>query len=513
MSTDFSHPTNLVTTQQDFFDQYPRLLIVALVILFFLAGLIRLYRIEAPGVLVDREYTSAIFSRVFYFEKAATVEEWRKEIARAIKQNQPVLEPPITEFLVSRVYLVFNEEYIWYSRILTSSFWLLGGIFLYKIVKTYVSTIGAVYATGYYLFVPLGILVSRSFQADALMMFLYLISLFCILRFFDRQTISWLVTATIFSGLTTLYRPLVFFSIYSLIITIAIVKKRDLKSLFETKFIFLIIFSLLPSLIYYGYGIIVEDYLRWKLDSSFRPYLYLDSLFWKDWLILAIEAVGLPVLIGALFGAPMLRKGVSRALVIGLVIGYVIFGLVFTFHIHTHGYYHIQLIPIVAISSAALVSFIINYLRHLNNKWYWWLPIIAALILWLFYSVTEVRSRLGSQVFEPSWVSAEIGEIVDHSDNNVFVAYYYGLPLQYYGEFSGVYWPRKITTERYRRTGERELSIEERLNDIGFTPEYFVITNFTEFNNHHADLKLYLSENCRKLAETEYYLIYESCTG
>jgi hypothetical protein len=511
MEIELDHHTDLETTSQDFFDQNPRILVITLVIMFLLAGLIRLYRIEAPGMLVEREYTSALFSRVFYLEQAANVEEWRREIASIIKQNQPILEPPITEFLVSRMYLAFNDEQIWYARILISSFWLLGGVFLYQIVKTQVSSTGAVYAAGYYLFVPLGILVSRSFQADALMMMLYLICLFCILRFLDKQASAWLIAAAFFTGLTLLYRPLVFFSTYSVILAITVVKSGNLKSLFEKKLLFLMIASLLPALIYYGYGIVIAGYLRWKIDSSFRPYLFLDRSFWEDWFLIAIDAVGLPTLMAALIGAPMLRKGVPRSLVSGLIFGYIIFGLVFTFHIHTHGYYHIQLIPIVGLSSAALISYLINYLRQLENKWYWWLPVIAALFLGLFYSLLEVRSRLGSQVFEPPWVASEIGEIVNHGDKNVFIAYHYGLPLQYYGELSGAFWPRRITSERYRRPDEQELSVEERLNGLDFSPEYFIITHFNEFNQHHTDLKEYLVDNCSLIAESDQYLIYGAC--
>jgi hypothetical protein len=65
----------------------------------------------------------------------------------------------------------------------------------------------------------------------------------------------------------------------------------------------------------------------------------------------------------------------------------------------------------------------------------------------------------------------------------------------------------------YRESGERELSVNERLNNLGFEPEYFVITDFNEFDNRHADLKAFLQENCALLAESDQYLIYDGhCT-
>jgi len=61
--------------------------------MFLLATLIRLDEIKAPGHLLDREYTSAIFARAFYFTNNNAIEGWRRDIAVIAKDRQPVLEP------------------------------------------------------------------------------------------------------------------------------------------------------------------------------------------------------------------------------------------------------------------------------------------------------------------------------------------------------------------------------------------------------------------------------------
>ena len=68
-----------------------------LVLMFVLAALIRRDEIRAPGHLLDREYTSAIFARAFYFMNNAQVENWRQDIAVATMKQQPILEPPLVE--------------------------------------------------------------------------------------------------------------------------------------------------------------------------------------------------------------------------------------------------------------------------------------------------------------------------------------------------------------------------------------------------------------------------------
>ena len=100
------------------------------------------------------------------------------------KDQQPVLEPPVVEYLVSSIYRIMGREDISYSRYLTNLFWLIGGIFMYLIAKKLLSTDAAVIATAYYLFVPMGVIISRSFQPDSLMMMLYLISLYLIVDYF-----------------------------------------------------------------------------------------------------------------------------------------------------------------------------------------------------------------------------------------------------------------------------------------------------------------------------------------
>jgi hypothetical protein len=494
--------------QPGFFDQRPKLIAVTILVLIALACMVRIYKIHVPGLLPDRDFRSAIFARDFYFEKTDDVEAWRKDIAHKTRQNQPILEPPVTEFLVSLIYRAVGSEQLWIARLLTSSFWLVGGVFLFAIIKTVVSTDAAVFGLAYYLFNPLSVLLSRSFQPDSLMMMMFLLCLLLILKYYQDPSCFRFMMAAIISGLTLLCRPLVLFTIFGAFTSLAIHKKGTWKRFIDRHYLTFIAVSLLPNVLYYGYGILGAEFLRSQADMSFRPWLLFYKVFWKGWLDLAILAVGYTALTGALLGMPMLQKGLPKALVVGLGIGYIVFGLVFNQHIHTHGYYHSQLIPIVAISFGPAVILISNKLKAACNKWYGWLPVIVFLLLGMLFTMQQVRNRVGSARFESKEVAREIGEIVNHSTRTVWLAPMYGVPLQYYGELTGAYWPRRINYWLYRLPGERELSIEERLNALDFSPEYFVIIDFHEFNKHHSDLKEFLKINYSLIAGSDKYLIY-----
>jgi hypothetical protein len=136
-------------------------------------------------------------------------------------------------------------------------------------------------------------------------------------------------------------------------------------------------------------------------------------------------------------------------------------------------------------------------------------PVIGAVMLITLFNVRDIRRSLATpRKLESEEIGQEIGRIVGHSSRVVYVAPGYGTPLEYYAELSGEYWPRR-TSDRHRALGhEREQSVEQRLAALDFAPEYFVITDFDEFNRHHTDLKEFLADNYPLLAESDNYLVY-----
>jgi hypothetical protein len=503
---------NAETPEQpsSFFERNSRWLKICLIVMFVLAALIRRDEIKAPGHLIEREYNSAIFAHAFYLSGNDKVEQWQKDIAFSTRNQLPTLEPPLTEYLVSLIYRMAGREEIWYARYLTGLFWLIGGLFLYKTVQALASIDAALVAVGYYLFAPWGIIISRSFQPDSLMMMMFLISLFGIVMYFEKPSWRRLILAGLITGVTLFLRPLVLFTLFGAFIGMSLYKSRKWTQIFNKQFAVFVFLSLVFPLAFYGYGIYVAGFLQGQADLSFRPYLLTRWEFWVGWFNNAAQVAGHPFLILAILGFILLRDNLTRLLVTGLAIGYFVFGLFFTFHIHTHPYYHIQLLPLIGICIAPILATIGNALKKMSGA-NWWAPALAGLLLAVYFSSRDVRSTLYTTTFEDPRLASEIGDVVDHSSRAVFVAYHYGLPLEYYGQISGMPWPVSIDDPFYRRPDERELSVQERMNGLGFVPEYFIITHFDLFNRKHQDLKAYLRANCRLYAQTDQYLIYSSC--
>jgi 4-amino-4-deoxy-L-arabinose transferase-like glycosyltransferase len=487
----------------------PYLLLTALIILFALTLAIRLYYINDSSLIAERQFRSALLARAYYYDTQDSIPDWQREIARINVEREDSFEPPILEHLAAFMYRVFGRENIAIARVFSTTFWMVGGIFLYLVAWRLFTTGTAVVATAYYLLVPIGIHSSISFIPDPLMIMFFLISLWAIVRYFDQPSGNGVILAACFAGLSVLAKPMGIFVIFGGFLGLTLYQKGISRQTIDKHFLIFTGITLLPAMAYYVYGVLVAGFLTKQAEISFLPHLFLERTYWRDWLLNAVYAVGQLPLIAALLGLALLPVSRTWALLAGLWAGYVGLGLVFNNHIQFATHYHLLLIIIVALSFSPLVMIIAHQLKLTLDNWYQWTPIVVAVAILLFFNLREIRADYAYPRFEPVEVAEEIGAIVGHSSQTVYLAPYYGRPLHYYGHLSGVYWPRATDYWTLRWAGADELSVEERFELIDFVPDYFIITNFQEFYRHHADLEEFLTGRCSLVAETSHYLIYD----
>jgi hypothetical protein len=343
------------------------------------------------------------------------------------------------------------------------------------------------------------------------MMMMFMISLNVIITYFDDLSWRNLLLAGVVTGITLLLRPLVLFSLFGAFMALALHKKEKWFDIFDRRLVIFVFLGLTFPLAFYGYGIYVGGFLHGQAELSFRPYLLPRWEFWQGWFNIGARVAGYAPLMLAIPGYFLLPGVRTRFLVGGMAVGYFVFGLFFTFHIHTHPYYHIQLFPLIGICMAPILVAIAKMLRNAMGPRFWWMPVMAILLLAVYFSWREVRGTLYQAVFEDPNLAREIGDATHHSARVVFVAYHYGMPLEYYGEFSGAPWPVRIDDPFYRQPDARELSVQERLDGLAFIPEFFVITNFDLYNTLHQDLRSFLESTCSVLIAKDAYLIYTDC--
>src|SRR5215210_7248230 len=179
----------------------PALRLIVTCLLFAIALGLRLYGIDnlPMDVHIDRQYHAALIARGFY-----------EKIAFGESESAPpdgIIEPPLLEAITSVIYYVFNGEYLWIPRLLSTIFWLTGGVFLYLIARSVFSPDAAVFSTAFYLFNPFSVLPSRAFQPDPLMIMMLLISILAIWRYHRHPSMTRLVVAASVSSLALFIKP------------------------------------------------------------------------------------------------------------------------------------------------------------------------------------------------------------------------------------------------------------------------------------------------------------------
>lgn len=526
-------------------------------ILFISAFGIRLYHINRPPLdyAPIRQYQDATNARASYFATLNDISADRKEIAALNAERMGfALEPRIMESLAVFGYRISGGEKLWIPRVLSALFWTIGGIFVFLTARKITTVRAALFSAAFYLFLPCSISASRSFQPDPMMIMLLMISLFMIVWNYESPSKSRLIAASGISALAIFVKPYCIFLIFGAALSLLIKRHGIKKTVLNVDFILFALISVLPTFVYYGYTSLVQKDAQAHIQASFLPSLLLRSYFWKDWLTMIGKVTGYVPFVGALIGLFMSR-GLLRTVLTGLWIGYVFFGLVFTYHIHTHEYYQLQFIPVVALSLIPAAAAIRRKLStfFLSRKGTVILSVAGiVLISGIGYFVHSVDLKGYKNFIKPvgafigvnpdfyKFITAdfneevraarEIGEIVGHSANTVFLTSDYGRSLSYHGELSGLPWPISTSMRDRKEMGTPIPDKEELFNPrylmirtyksnlfkgkkvyeeyIRYTPDYFIITDYKEFDMQ-PDLKQFLYKNFPVKAKSDRYLIFD----
>ena len=294
--------------------------------------------------------------------------------------------------------------------------------------------------------------------------------------------------------------------------------------------------------LYYGYGTVIGGFLNGQFQGKVVPQYLLETYFYMGWLRQIEFMVGYVAFAGALLGVLLLRPGLPRALMVGMWGGYFLFGLVFTYHIHTHGYYSLQFVPVAALSIGPLWDKAGAYTRRRDPHFYRRAIVLGLMVLVGVFGVVEQRITIlgiarqdqGAKPFPGRYLGSvliadyerraenyrEIGHIVDHSPRTIFSAPDFGYPLLYYGRLDGEYWPSPDMV-RWWRSRERAASHLEgaatrrELFDSWYfeaSPEYFVVIKSEEWRNDRETRRL-IKRHFPNVAKDRYYLVFDLRKG
>jgi 4-amino-4-deoxy-L-arabinose transferase-like glycosyltransferase len=444
--------------------------LVVLGTMFVAAFCLRLYRINEPlfDFVPVRQYHSALLARGFY--------EWLLTGNLKTLPSDGIIEPPILEILASLSSLITGAEHLWIPRVLSAIFWMVGAIFLYLIARKIVSSNAAIFSVAFYLLDPAVVLPSRAFMPDPLMIMMLVISVFTILRYHERPTTGRLMIAIAASSAALFVKPgICLFQIFGAFVVPLIYRRGWIGTLRSVHLLLFTLLSLLPVGLYYVYGTAIRGFFQGQAQGKVVPHYLLEGYFWRGWLQQIETMVGLVVFIGAVLGVMLLRPGLPRALMAGLWGGYFLFGLVFTYHIHTHDYYSLQFVPLVALSLGSLWDAVERQTVQRARLYLRRAGLLGLILLVVIVTMVEQRTIIegiayqagGEKPFPGKYkgttliadyqaraeIYANIGDLVGHSSRTIYSAPDFGSPLLYYGRIEGEYWPTPEMLAWWRSRG------------------------------------------------------------
>jgi 4-amino-4-deoxy-L-arabinose transferase-like glycosyltransferase len=497
---------------------------VVLLALFLGALVLRLDGLTRPPLdfAPTRQYYSALIARGLELGGAQDLPVWKRRIVDEINEELPRYEPPLMEFAAAAFYRLTGAERLWIPRLFASVFWLLGGLFLYPLARRLTSAGGALFSLVVYLFLPFGIFASRSFQPDALMVMLLLAGVLALVRYHERPSRQRLVTASAVSAAALLVKPgIPALFLYAVFLSLSISRLGLRRAATDVRLPAFVALSALPMLAYYLYGRYVAEFVSADIGDWVIPRLLVESGFWRGWLYYQLPGVlGLPldsskllvkafayaVLIAALLGIFRVRAGGPKALLVGLWAGYFFFGVVFTWHIHTHQYYSLPLVPILALSLGPTVSALARWAERLHSLARFALAI--AIVAAVSVGIWKVHLRLTDPSYEKEARSyREIGSAAHHTATALFLDPYYGNAVSYHGWLFGRFWaaPAQVGPEV---SATRTLARFQRAIETPPARTYFIVTSRSDLQ---ADprLQTFVEHSFTIVRETPAYLIFD----
>lgn len=462
---------------------------IVIVVVILVCGFVtRLYDLTDPPLdyAAARQLRSAMIARGKYYASLEDIPEWQRDIARKQQNIHGMIEPEIIENITVATYQVVGGEYVWIARIYSSLFWVLGGLALYSLTRGMVSNDGAVVALVYYLFVPFGLVASRTFQPDPLMTAMIVTAWMAFYHWNRTSSWKWVLLAGLSAGAAMYIKST---SIFFLLIGMALVvfsRKKILEVVKDAQVWLIAILSAIPVLAYHVYGFFIIGELESQLKGRFFPQMWNDLDFYLQWKNAISNVTGhYIILIVGLVGLILLKKKQDRYFLLGIWFGYLLYGLGFSYHISTHYYYTLPVIPLLAVTLGSFFEWVFVWVRKFK---------LSALVLAGTVAIVIMGIAGGYYIFtkddfrhEPGYYQ-KVASFVDPKNKIVALSQDYGYRLSFYGWLYIQPWKG---TEDLRYIKLRDSGVDpfsKRFEEYSTDYDYFIVTRMKELRRQN---KLY----------------------
>jgi len=485
------------------FSRWPRWLPV-LILLLALGAALRFVRLNAPPLDFHstRQLRNSLVARAIYYDLLPGADPQKRALAESFQRAVGRYEPPISESIAGFTFLLTGGESFAVPRIYATIFWLLAGVALFDMARRMTSPAAAFIALAYYLVLPFAVQASRSFQPDPLMTSAFVAGMYFLYRWSDspipgaapnRGTIwrggpswKWAVLAGLFLGLAALIKIVIAFLVIGAAVA-AVLAKLGRNFWRSGQVWAMAALAALPAFAYYvlGHpGRSTEYFFAWTVDLI---KLITSPHFYADWLGFVGGLLGLTALLLAAAGT-LVAPAPARWLLIGGWIGYLFYGLMLPFQMFTHSYYHIQLVPLVALGLAPVAHVVFEKAAG-SPRWVQ-AALAVLVVVAIGYQSWAARSALVAENFSDApgyWKS--VGMAIPTGAEVIGLTQDYGYDLMYWGWRKVNLWPFDTDLSSVKSGGKDPAA---QFAEYTTGEDYFLVTAFGQLD-HQPSLKKILA--------------------
>jgi 4-amino-4-deoxy-L-arabinose transferase-like glycosyltransferase len=489
---------------------------VLFILLLALGGLLRLLDLTDPPLdfHTSRQLRNSLVAREIYYNALPSATEEQRQLATTFANSVGKYEPPVIETIVAYSYFLTGGENIAVARVWVTIFWLAAGVVLFDLMRRVANLWASLIAMAYYFVLPFSVEVSRSFQPDPLMTSAFVIGIYFLYRWSednspliageklgDKSTWKWAILAAVFLGFATFVKIVIAFFVGAAAISMVLFTLG--KDFWKSKQVWVMaLIMVVPALLFYvvlSSGRSTEYFFAWTVALM---KLITSTDFYTKWLAFLGTLFGLTILFLGIAGA-LIAPSRMRWLLVSLWVGYVFYGLTLPFQMWTHSYYHIQLVPILALGLAVVLHPLTESVTGMGGVRS--AGFIALIVAVIGYQAYVARSVLVAESFrhEPAFWNA-VGEAFPADAKVIALTQDYGYRLMMYGWRKVDLWP--LATE-LSATRNPDKDNAAQFDDLTAGKEYFLVTAFGQLERQ-PGLKAIL-DTYPIAIEGEGYVLYD----
>jgi hypothetical protein len=463
--------------------------------------------------LPARQYHSALIARNFQLGSGGAHPTQEQRVAAVARD--PLIEPPIIELVTAGIWRATGREDLWVAATIMAVVNVVGAGLLYSLLRRLAGRVAGLAGAAVFLFNPVEIVSSRVFQPDPLMVTAIIGAILACVADDDAQTTTTLVIAGLASGFALFTKEVAAF--YALPVFAVLAWRRvGWSCIRERRSWIFAALALTPILVYNVFGLWLDPFLGSEAGGRILPHLLTTSFFWSGWWSLATIMVPVSILAVAVLGL-VLSRGRARAVFATLIVGYVVFGLLFTYHYATHSYYQLPLGFVAAVGVGLAFGAFEQWWRSAEELGLLRVATVTAAVVLVVAGVVDnavsliparVNPQLSAQLVS---TSQEVGALVHHDTKVITLAPADGSILRYYGLMAGSVWPNRGDDAYLRLQGIHVPGVGQQLGTLSRQmggAHYFAITDMSELA-HEPDLEAYLRSHYALVGSSPLYQVFD----